>query len=103
MESSPLPTRILSVRISRSPSPWARGEVKLDKTKRGIAGTTARATGPEPLAPYKEARARVLGEFEQQYLSALIKQCGGNASEAARFAGMDRQYLLGLLRRHGLR
>ena len=33
----------------------------------------------------------------------LIQACGGNASEAARRARMDRPYLLGLLRKHGLR
>ncbi len=82
----------------------AMGEVKLDKTRPGLAGKPAPATaGALPVAPYKEARAQVLSDFEQEYLSALITQCGGNASEAARLAGMDRQYLLGLLRRHGLR
>jgi DNA-binding NtrC family response regulator len=53
--------------------------------------------------PYREARSLAINEFEQHYLSALIQACGGNASEAARRARMDRPYLLGLLRKHGLR
>ncbi|MBI2374114.1 MAG: sigma 54-dependent Fis family transcriptional regulator [Deltaproteobacteria bacterium] len=53
--------------------------------------------------PYREARASVLADFERKYLRALLEQCGGNASEAARRARMDRPYLLSLLRRHDLR
>jgi DNA-binding NtrC family response regulator len=63
--------------------------------------------GAEPGAgdpvPYRTARAEALDQFEQAYLGRLIQDCGGNASEAARRARMDRPYLLTLLRRHGLR
>ncbi len=61
----------------------------------------ARASGPLP--PYKEARAQVVDAFEKNYLGQLIAASGGNASEAARRAQMDRTYLLSLLKRHGLR
>jgi DNA-binding NtrC family response regulator len=53
--------------------------------------------------PYREARARAVADFERSYLSKLTEACSGNASEAARRAKMDRPYLLGLLRKHGLR
>jgi DNA-binding NtrC family response regulator len=53
--------------------------------------------------PYREARAEAINDFERAYLGQLIEACGGNASEAARRARMDRPYLLGLLRKHGLR
>lgn len=53
--------------------------------------------------PYREARAHVVAAFERSYLRRLSAACGGNASEAARRAKMDRPYLLGLLRKHGLR
>jgi DNA-binding NtrC family response regulator len=53
--------------------------------------------------PYREARSHAINNFERAYLSWLIQACGGNASEAARRARMDRPYLLGLLRKHGLR
>ncbi|HEY5995422.1 MAG TPA: sigma-54 dependent transcriptional regulator, partial [Candidatus Deferrimicrobiaceae bacterium] len=42
--------------------------------------------------PYKEARARVLADFEQRYLRALIERARGNVSQAAREARMDRTH-----------
>jgi DNA-binding NtrC family response regulator len=53
--------------------------------------------------PYREARSHAVASFERSYLRKLTEACGGNASEAARRAKMDRPYLLGLLRKHGLR
>jgi DNA-binding NtrC family response regulator len=53
--------------------------------------------------PYREARAHAVAAFERSYLRRLTEACGGNASEAARRAKMDRPYLLGLLRKHGMR
>ncbi|MDB4958934.1 MAG: Formate hydrogenlyase transcriptional activator [Myxococcales bacterium] len=65
---------------------------------------------PQPLAPpagavapYRDARASAVARFEAEYLRTLIERAGGNASEAARLARMDRPYLLTLLRKHGLR
>jgi DNA-binding NtrC family response regulator len=80
----------------------AMGEVKLDATKKGIPGATA-ATIDDTLAPYKESRATALDTFERAYLTRLIAETQGNASEASRLARMDRQYLLSLLRKHRLR
>jgi DNA-binding NtrC family response regulator len=55
------------------------------------------------IAPYRDARSAALTRFEAEYLRDLIDRTGGNASEAARVARMDRPYLLTLLRKHGLR
>jgi DNA-binding NtrC family response regulator len=61
------------------------------------------ATGPAILASYRDARARALHDFERVYLADLLARAGGNVSEAARQARMDRPYLAQLLKRHGLR
>jgi DNA-binding NtrC family response regulator len=65
---------------------------------------TAAAPAAEPITgSYKEARARVLHQFERDYLARLIAEHDGNVSKAARAAAMDRSHLIDLLQRHGLR
>jgi DNA-binding NtrC family response regulator len=53
--------------------------------------------------PFKEAKARVVEEFERAYLKALLDRHGGNLSAASRSADLDRKHLRELLRKHGLR
>ncbi len=53
--------------------------------------------------PFKKARQRALLAFEERYLAHLLGKTGGNVSQAARDAGLDRSYLFSLLRRSGLR
>ena len=80
------------------------GEIELGEPGAKPAAPAPRDPGdPGEHASYREARARALHRFEAEYLRALIDACGGNASEAARRARMDRPYLLTLLRKHGLR
>jgi DNA-binding NtrC family response regulator len=67
------------------------------------AGASDAATAAMFELPYREARAEAVAAFERAYLARLSAACGGNASEAARRARMDRPYLLSLLRKHGLR
>jgi two-component system, NtrC family, response regulator GlrR len=54
----------------------------------------------DPTLGYAEARRRALAEFERAWAPALVDHHGGNVSEAARAAGMDRAYLHRLLKRH---
>jgi DNA-binding NtrC family response regulator len=53
--------------------------------------------------PYKDARSTVLDEFERIYLARLLERAGGNVSNAARIARMNRSYLIQMLKRHGIR
>ena len=53
--------------------------------------------------PFKEAKARVVEEFERVYLRALLERHVGNLSAASRSAELDRKHLRELLRKHGLR
>ena len=49
--------------------------------------------------PFRAAR----DDFERQYFEDLLRRHNGNASAAARAAGMDRPSLYRQLWRHGLR
>ena len=53
--------------------------------------------------PYKQARQEILADFELRYVHNLLDSTGGNVSEAARVARMDRSYLSGLVKRLGLK
>jgi DNA-binding NtrC family response regulator len=53
--------------------------------------------------PFKDAKNALTERFERRYLTALLRSTGNNVSEAARRAGIDRVYLLKLLKRYGLR
>jgi len=64
---------------------------------------TTSPSGEAPVERYRDAKAHAVEAFERSYLAMLIARANGNASEAARLAKMDRPYLLGLLRRYGLR
>jgi pSer/pThr/pTyr-binding forkhead associated (FHA) protein len=52
--------------------------------------------------PYKEARERVLNDFERTYLEAALTRNAGNLSRTAREIGLTRHYLRKLLREHAL-
>jgi DNA-binding NtrC family response regulator len=68
--------------------------------ERPTSGATA---VPDIDLPFKEAKARVVDEFERGYIDALLKRHEGNLSAAARAADIDRKHLRELLRKHGLR
>jgi DNA-binding NtrC family response regulator len=51
---------------------------------------------------YHVARDRLVAEFEQAYLERLVRESGGNMSEAARRAGVDRTTLYRLMQKHEL-
>jgi DNA-binding NtrC family response regulator len=65
---------------------------------------------PEPAAapaladrPFHEAKDDLIARFERDYLVDLLARAGGNLSEAARKAGLERKFLYKLLDRAGLR
>lgn len=51
---------------------------------------------------FQDAKRAAIGNFERAYLDALMVRAGGNLSRAAREAGVIRQVLQRLLKRHGL-
>src|SRR5947208_6969459 len=52
--------------------------------------------------PYYAARDRLINEFALQYFAQLVPRVGGNMSEAARVAGVDRGTLYRMMKRYGL-
>ncbi len=53
--------------------------------------------------PFHEAKADVIEKFERAYLQDLLARAGGNLSQAARVAGLERKYLYRVLDRHDMR
>jgi DNA-binding NtrC family response regulator len=75
--------------------------------------THVRALAPRPEQPppaeittrltLKEAKERWINQLEAAYITELLKREGGNVSQAARKAGVDRKTLHRLLHKHGIR
>src|SRR5262249_13636223 len=51
---------------------------------------------------YKEAKERLLAEWERSFITDLLHRAGGNVSKAARSGGIDRVYLHRLMKKHGM-
>jgi DNA-binding NtrC family response regulator len=49
--------------------------------------------------PYGEAKRRLVAMFDETYTAELLQKSGGNMSEAARRAGLDRSNFRRLLKR----
>jgi transcriptional regulator with GAF, ATPase, and Fis domain len=52
--------------------------------------------------PFKEAKGRLVEEFEREYLTALLARHKGNVSRAAQEAGIDRNYIHRLVKKYGI-
>jgi DNA-binding NtrC family response regulator len=50
--------------------------------------------------PYAEAKRRLVSRFDETYTGEILRRTGGNMSEAARRAGLDRSNFRRLLKRH---
>ena len=70
----------------------------------GPGGRPRRRMDPEdaPDLPFKEAKEQLVMSFERAYVERLMARHGGNISGAARHAGIDRNYLYRLLKKHDL-
>ncbi|HEX5659165.1 MAG TPA: sigma 54-interacting transcriptional regulator [Polyangiales bacterium] len=53
--------------------------------------------------PFKEAKQRVLDQFEASYLRSLLDKHGGNVTRSAQAAGLTRYHLRELAKRFGIR
>lgn len=70
----------------------------------GTADESAPAvTGPAGTEVFREAKARMIRQFERSYLVQVMAAVDGNVSHAARLAGMQRRDFQRLLRKHDVR
>lgn len=69
----------------------------------GESMTTGATFGPALMGlEYHAARDEVLSRFEVDYLTHVVQSSGGNISDAARMAGVDRTTLYRLMEKHGI-
>jgi DNA-binding NtrC family response regulator len=64
----------------------------------GAGGNGDRSAG----GAFHEAKAAAIADFERRYLREMLSLSGGNISEAARQAGIDRKTIHRMLDKHGL-
>ena len=57
----------------------------------------------DPSRPYAEQKDEIAARFTRIYLEQIMQKAGGNQTEAARIAGLDRGYLGRLLVKHGIK
>ncbi len=69
------------------------GEEELDRALRKVV---------DAARPYTEQKDELGARFTRIYLELVMKRAGGNQTEAARIAGLDRGYLGRLLAKHGV-
>lgn len=80
-------------------------ETLLRTVRRPSARTEDEPTVTEDMSrlPFKEAKERLLDAFEKSYVAQLLDRAGGNVSRAADEAGIDRNHLARLAKKHGIR
>lgn len=80
------------------------GDGPLDFTLHSSAAAVpeakAEAPGIDLAAPFSEQKAQLVAHFERSYLEAQLARHGGNISQAAQAAGLDRMYFKRLLNKH---
>jgi DNA-binding NtrC family response regulator len=85
-----------AVALSRGGAPSIEG---------GDLGLPAAQLSPSHLLqmPFRLAKEEMLARFTREYLEALLARSGGNVSEAARTSKVDRNWIVALAKRHGVR
>jgi DNA-binding NtrC family response regulator len=51
---------------------------------------------------FKDAKEQLLEDFEREYSTRLLRECGGNVSQAARTSGLHRKSIERLVKKYGL-
>ena len=73
---------------------------KADPTKSGTYPAMGPARAVDINVPFRQAKEVAIEAFDREYLQAMLDWSGGNVTQAARRAGMDRVHLHRLLSRY---
>ena len=65
-----------------------------------LPGDTAEVESGVP--SLRQAKARMVQQFERSYLMEVLSACAGNISHAARTAGKERRSFQRLIRKHNI-
>ncbi len=68
-----------------------------------MSATTLAEQAIDEDLPFKEAKNRIIEEFEQSYWASLLERTGGNVSKAARIAGVHRKSVEYILKKLDLK
>ena len=80
----------------------APDEEVLDERHIALPRPPGPAAAPPAAESFRDAKARVVAEFEESYLRKLLCVHDGNISGAARAAGKNRRAFWELIRKHGI-
>ncbi|MBK8010858.1 MAG: sigma 54-interacting transcriptional regulator [Deltaproteobacteria bacterium] len=77
----------------------ATGQAFAEGPKQGLAGEDG---GMDLGLPFKEAKGKIVSDFESRYVAKLLREHGNNISLASREAGIDRKHFKDLMKKHGI-
>jgi DNA-binding NtrC family response regulator len=75
----------------------------LGRNKAGTHPTEPEAPSFSADEPFKVAKGRLIGDFEQKYIQAILARHNGNISRAATEAGIERAYLQRLVKKYRIK
>ncbi len=105
LQSHPWPGNVRELRnaIERAIHLVSGGRICRSDLMLDMYGSRPRSNLPIDLnVPYKDAKARLVAQFERQYLLRLMQEEEGNLSAASRRAGLARHYIRTLCRRYAI-
>ena len=77
-------------------------EVQLSESRGGRRTLPDRRQDMSMDLSFREAKSRIVRQFEEEYLRQLLRKSAGNVTEAARLAGKERRALGKLLTKYGI-
>jgi len=102
----PVPVELLPEADGRAPRPVEAGappaEAAAAATPAAAATTSLAEPSVEQGVSYADARAQMIEDWERGYVEALLRSTGGNVSQAARLAQVDRKHLHNKARQLGI-